>query len=121
MFCAIAFSVLLSGCAGIVGSNMQSVSVQTREKTGLDIIGATCEVANDNGKWAVLAPGNLTIQESNKNLKVTCNKKGLEPGKVSVVSDIKGAFWGNTPDIDPLVKLLPADISLQSSLAATVG
>ena len=35
------------------------------------------------------------IHRSNKDLQVLCNKNGFEPGRAAVVSDTKGAMFGN--------------------------
>ena len=92
----VAFVVALSsGCASITGTNSQSVSVQTREQSGKEVIAASCELTNNKGKWFVTTPGSLTIQRSNDDMQVLCNKPGSEPGRASVVSATKGSMFGN--------------------------
>jgi len=88
-------SFIASGCASITGSPNQSVSVQTREQTGAEVVGASCELTNDVGKWFVTTPGSVGIHKSNKDLQVSCKKSGFEPGRAAVVSDTKGAIFGN--------------------------
>ena len=48
---------------------------------------------------------------------------GAAPGEGSGLygRETEGSFWCDASDIDPLVELLPADISMHPALAATVG
>jgi hypothetical protein len=69
--------------------------VQTREQAGVEVVGASCELTNDAGKWFVTTPGSVNIHKSNKDLQVSCKKSGFEPGRAAVVSDTKGAMFGN--------------------------
>lgn len=86
--------MLQVGCASIVGTTGQSVSVETRDKEKI-ISGASCEFANSKGKWFVNSPGTVQIRRSNDDLIVLCTKTGIEPGRASVVSDTKGSMFGN--------------------------
>ena len=92
---ALALPFIATGCASVTGSPNQSVSVQTREQAGVDVVGASCELTNDEGKWFVTTPGSVSIHRSNKDLQVSCKKNGFEPGRAAVVSDTKGAMFGN--------------------------
>ncbi|MDZ4202529.1 MAG: SHOCT domain-containing protein [Gallionella sp.] len=94
-FCALALPFITTGCASVTGSPNQSVSVQTRELAGVEVAGASCELTNDEGKWFVTTPGSVSIHRSNKDLQVSCKKSGFEPGRAAVVSDTKGAMFGN--------------------------
>ncbi len=93
--CVLALSFITSGCASITGTPNQSVSLQTREQTGEAVIGASCEITNDVGKWYVITPGSVGVHKSNKDLQVSCTKSGFEPGRAAVVSETKGAMFGN--------------------------
>ena len=88
-------SVALTGCASITGTTGQSVSVQTMERGGKEMAGATCELTNNKGKWFVTSPGSVGITRSNDDLQVLCNKDGVEPGRAAVVSATKGSMFGN--------------------------
>lgn len=92
---ALAMPFIATGCASVTGSPNQAVSVQTREQTGVEVVGASCELTNDEGKWFVTTPGSVSIHRSNKDLQVSCKKNGFEPGQAAVVSDTKGAMFGN--------------------------
>jgi len=92
---ALALPFIATGCASVTGSPNQSISVQTREQAGVEVVGASCELTNDEGKWFVTTPGSVSIHRSNKDLQVSCKKSGLESGRAAVVSDTKGAMFGN--------------------------
>lgn len=85
----------VSGCASITGNTIQSVSVQTVDKTGQELSGAACELTNNKGKWFVKSPGSVSIGRSNDDLQVLCNKDNHDPGRASVVSATKAAMFGN--------------------------
>lgn len=95
VFCALALPFIATGCASVTGSPNQSISIQTREQAGIEVAGASCELTNDEGKWFVTTPGSVSIHRSNKDLQVSCKKSGFEPGRAAVVSDTKGAMFGN--------------------------
>lgn len=84
-----------SGCASVTGSSNQSVSVQARQQSGVEVRGASCELTNDEGKWFVITPGSIMIHRSNKSLDVECKKDGFSPGATSIESSTKAAMWGN--------------------------
>jgi hypothetical protein len=85
----------LSGCASITGSPNQSISIQTREQGGKEVVGAKCDIINKRGTWFITTPGTTSIHRSNDDIQVTCRKEGLENGIASVVSDTKGSMFGN--------------------------
>ncbi len=92
---AIAVSAMATGCASITGTNMQSVSVKTTDKGGEEVSGASCALTNNKGKWFVTTPGSVTVQRSNDDMQVLCEKNGSQPGRAAVVSETKGAMFGN--------------------------
>ncbi len=85
----------LVGCASITGTTNQNVSVQTKESTGPELVGASCELSNKKGKWFITTPGTVGISRSNDDMQVICMKDGYLPGKQGVVSDTKGMMFGN--------------------------
>lgn len=85
----------LSGCASVTGTTGQSISVETRQKNGAVLSGASCELSNSKGKWFLNTPGTAAIRRSNDDMIVICNKDGHEPGTAAVVSDTKGMMFGN--------------------------
>jgi hypothetical protein len=85
----------LSGCASVTGTTGQSISVETRQKNGAVLSGASCELTNSKGKWFLNTPGTAAIRRSNDDMIVICNKDGHEPGTAAVVSDTKGMMFGN--------------------------
>src|SRR3954447_8421846 len=93
LFAAIAL-MLTSGCASIIGSRNQPLSVQTHEK-GTQVVGANCTLQNDKGSWFVSTPGSIVVQKSYGDLAATCNKDGLVPGVAVFKSGANGGVWGN--------------------------
>lgn len=85
----------LTGCASITGTTGQSVSVQTRDKSGKEISDAKCDLVNSKGTWFVTTPGSVSIHRSNDDLQILCKKEGEENGRVAVVSTTKGSMFGN--------------------------
>ena len=85
----------LSGCASVTGTTGQSVSVETRQKNGTVLSGASCELSNSKGKWFLNTPGTAAIRRSNDDMIVICNKDGHAPGTAAVVSETKGMMFGN--------------------------
>ena len=85
----------LAGCASITGTTNQNVSVQTKEPTGTELVGASCELGNKKGKWFITTPGTVGISRSNDDIQVSCTKDGYLQGKQGVVSDTKGMMFGN--------------------------
>lgn len=85
----------LIGCASITGTTGQSVSIETLEKSGKSVAGASCELTNSKGKWFINTPGTVAIRRSNDDMSILCKKDGLDPGLATVVSDTKGMMWGN--------------------------
>jgi hypothetical protein len=83
-------SALLAGCASVTTGQQQSVSVDTSPDAG-----ATCELANDGGKWFVNStPGSVTITRSYSDLTVIC-KKDNKSGNAKVPSKTKAMAFGN--------------------------
>lgn len=89
------FASTLVGCASITGTTGQSVSIETLNKTGSSVVGASCELTNSKGKWFVNTPGTVAIRRSNDDMNIICRKDGVDPGLATVVSDTKGMMWGN--------------------------
>lgn len=93
--CVVTVAGLTSGCASITSTTNQSVSVQTRESGGKEVVGAACELTNNRGKWFVTTPGSVMVHKSNDDMQVLCNKANFEPGRAAVISETKGSMFGN--------------------------
>ena len=89
------FTSLTSGCATITSTTNQSIGVQTLGQEGNEVRDAACELTNSKGQWLVTSPGSVILTPSNEDMQVVCNKQGLDPGRATVVSWIKGAMFGN--------------------------
>jgi hypothetical protein len=82
------------GCASITGTTGQSISVEAKSESA-QISGADCEMTNSKGKWFLKTPGSVQVRRSSDDLIVICSKKGFEAGQKNVVSQTKGAMFGN--------------------------
>jgi hypothetical protein len=68
------------GLSGCVTAPDDSTSQQVEVHTILDhreVAGVGCLLANDFGRWFVLAPGRVTVTRSSKPLAVYCKRDGV--------------------------------------------
>lgn len=91
-FCIV---ILVTGCASITGNANQTVSVQTKEPTGAEVVGANCELTNSKGKWFITTPGSVGVHRSNDDMQIICRKDDYQQGKNAIVSETKGMMFGN--------------------------
>ena len=93
----ILYSITLAtvGCASITGSTSQTVSVQAKEPSGVEVVGASCELSNKRGKWFVTTPGSVGISKSNDDMQVICTKDNYSSARNAIVSETKGSMYGN--------------------------
>ncbi len=85
--------VQLAGCASIVGSTTQPISVTTVCE-GRILPNSTCSLINDKGQWAMTTPGQVVIRKSYENLQVQCQNEN-SAGSATFVSKSNGGAWGN--------------------------
>lgn len=90
-----AITLATVGCASITGSTSQSVSVQAKEPSGVEVVGASCELSNKRGKWFVTTPGSVGVSKSNDDMQVICTKENYSPARNAIVSETKGSMYGN--------------------------
>lgn len=83
----------ISGCASIIGSKNQPVSINT-VCDAVPVTGASCTMINGNGTWYVQTPGSVTIQKAYSDLAIDC-KLGQSKGSNVFESSSNGAVWGN--------------------------
>jgi hypothetical protein len=80
---AAALGTALAGCVGsggINGINGDSPEQQLEVHAILDhreVAGVGCLLANDVGRWFVVAPGRVTVRRSSKPLAVWCKRDGV--------------------------------------------
>jgi hypothetical protein len=86
---------LMSGCATVVNSSYQDISVETRSKDGEFVEGAECKLNNDKGNWSVRTPGTATVNKSATDLYIRCEKDGHDAGSAVAISRVNGAIFGN--------------------------
>ena len=66
----------LPGCATISESNQQEVMVRAI-LDHREIAGVGCVLSNKAGRWFVTAPGRVTVQKNDSDLRVACKKDGV--------------------------------------------
>jgi hypothetical protein len=92
----IASAMLASGCSSITADGTsQNISVLTFAEDNQDIVGAKCELANDEGMWTTVTPNSVMVHRSNKDLQVNCKKLGHKDGRATLVSKTKANMFGN--------------------------
>lgn len=87
-------TVLLTGCASIVGSRYQTVAINT-ETNDVAVKKAQCELTNNKGAWNVEAPGSVVLHKSTKPLYINCESDGVKSPEVQVDSKFSPLFFGN--------------------------
>lgn len=85
----------LSGCASIVSGTNQVLSVETLQKAGTPVAGATCKLENDKGVYYVTTPGTVTVHRAYGDLSVKCQKADMPDGIAMIKSSTKGMMAGN--------------------------
>jgi hypothetical protein len=92
----IAISAVASGCSTLTGDGTsQNLSVMTYSTDNKDLVGAQCELKNDEGTWSGVTPATVMVRRSNKDLMVKCTKSGFSDARANVVSKTKGNMFGN--------------------------
>ncbi len=92
----VAISALATGCSTLTGSGTsQNLSVMTYTVDNKDLVGAQCELKNDEGTWTAVTPATVMVHRSNKDLMVKCTKAGLSDARANVVSKTKANMFGN--------------------------
>lgn len=90
----VAVLAALTGCASIVGSKTQSVSIQTSADSQ-DLTGANCTLSNDEGRWQVTSPGSVVVHKSTADLSIACVVANGFGGNAVAVSKANLGVWGN--------------------------
>jgi hypothetical protein len=92
---AILASGVLSGCASITGSEMQSLSLTASGADGKPLEKVECALDNDKGHWVAQAPSFVMVHRSAEDLTVVCRKDGMIDGILKAVSRAAGSMFGN--------------------------
>jgi hypothetical protein len=92
---AVVAAGVLSGCASITGSEMQSLSLTATGSDGKPVEKADCALDNDKGHWVAQPPGFVSIRRSAEDLTVVCKKEGMVDGILKAVSRAAGSMYGN--------------------------
>lgn len=89
------FILTSSGCATITQSEMQNLTVTTRQGKDQIVEKAKCSLKNDKGAWELESPGVVGVHKSAEDLMVECKKEGLATGYLRAVSRAAGSMFGN--------------------------
>lgn len=96
MFASVTLAILLAGCSTLTADGTsQNLSVMTYTVDSKDLVGATCEMKNDEGSWTAVTPATVMVHRSNKDLMIKCTKAGFSDARANVVSKTKANMWGN--------------------------
>jgi hypothetical protein len=87
--------VLTTGCASLTGSEMQQLSLTTKDSDAQSVQGVKCKLQNDKGTWEATSPGFVNVHRSAEDLTVECKKEGLQDGLLKAVSRAAGSMFGN--------------------------
>ena len=93
LLCAALIATQIVGCATIVSSNNQTVTVKAMHENK-EIEGTRCVLQNSKGEWTTVTPQSINIRKAWADLNVTCRKNGATGNKV-VKSSAEGATFGN--------------------------
>ncbi len=83
-------AALLSGCASIVKGTSQSIAITTPPTTG-----ALCTLSSSQGNWQLTSPGAVTVEKSQQDIQVRCDKPGWQEGFATIPSNFEGWTVGN--------------------------
>jgi hypothetical protein len=86
---------ITSGCATITQSEMQSVTVTTKQGKDQVVEKAKCSLKNDKGAWETDSPGVVAVHKSAEDLLVECKKEGFATGYLRAISRAAGSMFGN--------------------------
>lgn len=85
----------LSGCATVTEPATQTILVQAVEGNR-PVANVGCLLANDAGRWYVIAPGRVKVAKRAYPLSVDCKKEGGSAGYEVIASRANAAaLWGN--------------------------
>ena len=101
---------LCAGCASVLESSTQPVTVATAPEAG-----AACNVSNDRGAWPLVSPGTVVIKKSESVLEIDCSKAGFQDAKIYTAPKISTA--AEVGMMMPYVGLLNAAVDGSSGAA----
>lgn len=84
----------LTGCASVTTGLHQTIAIDTQQGQ-TQVANAHCLLSNNKGEWWVYTPATVAVHRSFGNLKVKCEKEGVEPGELEVESSTKAMVFGN--------------------------
>lgn len=85
--------LVFTGCASMVSSRFQNIHVST--SCSQIAVNSVCELRNENGSWAMNAPGNIVIQKAYGDLSVICHSTKFDSHVTFIPSRASIATFGN--------------------------
>jgi hypothetical protein len=95
VYVVVLLPALATGCASITGSDVQSIMVTTKDKSGALVQKAECTLQGVKGMWKVTTPGLVLVARSAEDIQVECQKEGTPVGLGKLISRAHGAMFGN--------------------------
>ena len=93
LFLPLLFCALVSGCAGVLHGNLQSVHIQPvcHEQS----VPAACTAQNARGVWHFQAPATIEVHKDYSHLKIACKSPFFKEVAVTVPSMLNLSTAGN--------------------------
>ncbi len=85
--------VLLTGCATVLDSDVQTVRVIAT--CNGKSVPAQCSLENDKGLWEVNAPGTITVHKDSSALRVRCQSPFFKGGSTQLNAGLNSLLAGN--------------------------
>ncbi len=97
-FALAASACALGGCASVIDSHHQSVTVFAACE-GRQVPQVSCNVENDKGRWFVQAPGSTTLKKSYGDLGIACRAANGATAVGIFSSAASGPIYGNVVNV----------------------
>jgi hypothetical protein len=93
LFSSLLMCAWLSGCAGVLHGNSQSVQVLT--VCNGQVVPAVCTAQNAKGAWHFQSPAAIVVQKDISNLDITCKSPFFSEVSVTLPSGLNLSTAGN--------------------------
>jgi hypothetical protein len=108
---ALVLSASLAGCVTVADTDQQQLEVHTI-LDHREVAGVGCLLANDIGRWFVVAPGRVTVTRSSKPMAVTCRH---------ATRGSADEWWASRYDNGKLIGNLAIDAGLRDTVGRYAG
>jgi len=118
--CTAALLLAVGGCAFLRPSGPQQIEVHAR-LDGRDVRGIGCVLANDAGRWVVVAPGRVTVARSAEALRVHCLRQAIGSGEEQAEAPAERARLAGTAWVPVAGNAYPAVIDVDVQVFTAAG